>query len=355
MTRIKLTYVHQFTDRHGKARHYFRRPGYKRTPLPGLPGSTEFMAAYAAALDHTPRHELGASRTIAGTINSVAVGYLSCAAFHNLAPISQRHYRGIIERIRRDHGDKRVALLERRHVVRMLDAKATMPAAARGFLLCLRALIQYAIDIGLREDNPTVGIRIAKSKTDGFANWSESDIAAFEAVHPIGTKPRLALALLLYTAQRRADVIRMGRQHIRSGVIHTRQQKTGTVLEIPISSELAAILDATPTDNLTFLTAGHGRPFSPEGFSRWFRTRCNEAGLPNRSAHGLRKAACRRLAEAGCSANEIAAISGHASLREVERYTKAADQARMARNALARTRTETSSGKPGGQSGKPGG
>jgi hypothetical protein len=152
MTRIKLAYVHQFTDRHGKARHYFRRPGYKRTSLPGLPGSAEFMAAYAAALDQTPKREVAAGRTVAGTINSVAVGYLGCAVFHNLAPISRRHYRGIIERIRREHGDKRVALLERRHVVRMLDAKATTPAAARGFLLCLRALIQYAIDIGLRED-----------------------------------------------------------------------------------------------------------------------------------------------------------------------------------------------------------
>jgi integrase len=63
---------------------------------------------------------------------------------------------------------------------------------------------------------------------------------------------------------------------------------------------------------------------------------CNKARLPHCSAHGLRKAACRRLAEAGCSANEIASISGHASLREVERYTKQADQARMAVNAMAR-------------------
>ena len=77
------------------------------------------------------------------------------------------------------------------------------------------------------------------------------------------------------------------------------------------------------------------------GFGAWFRKRCNEAGLSQDcSFHGLRKAACRRLAEAGCSANEIAAISGHASLREVERYTKVADQERMARNALARTNSE---------------
>jgi integrase len=345
MTRIKLKYVHEFRDRYGHPRYYFRRAGFKQISLPGLPGSDEFMDAYARAVDRAPRPEIGASRTVAGTVNSAVVGYLSSISFHNLSPVSQRLYRQILERIRREHGDKRIALLERRHIVRMLDAKAATPAAARGFLLCLRVLIRHAIDIGVREDDPTLGVRLPKRKTDGFENWSELDIAAFEATHPIGTRARLALGLLLFTAQRRADVIRMGRQHVREGVIHTRQQKTGAILAIPVCVELAAILEATPPDNLTFLTTDRGRPFLPEGFSRWFRKCCNEAGLPNRSAHGLRKAACRRLAEAGCSAGEIAAISGHASLREVERYTKAADQARMARNALARTRTATSNGK----------
>src|SRR5882724_1582867 len=124
----------------------------------------------------------------------------------------------------------------------------------------------------------------------------------------------------------------MGRQHIRNGALQVRQQKTGASLAIPIHSALKAVLDATPSEHLTFLTTKDGKPFSPAGFTNWFREMCNEAGLPKgTSAHGLRKAACRRLAEAGCSANVIASISGHASLREVERYTKAADQARMAR------------------------
>ena len=68
-----------------------------------------------------------------------------------------------------------------------------------------------------------------------------------------------------------------------------------------------------------------------------FRAWCDDAALPRRCTfHGLRKAAARRFAELGCSANEIAAWTGQ-SLREVERYTRAADQARLARNALARS------------------
>jgi integrase len=99
--------------------------------------------------------------------------------------------------------------------------------------------------------------------------------------------------------------------------------------------------EPNPADHLTLLTTQTGKPFSAAGFGNWFRDRCNEAGLPHCSAHGLRKAAARRLAEAGCTTHEIAAITGHASLREVQRYTKAADQARLAQAAMARTRTSS--------------
>jgi integrase len=340
-------FVHGFIDRHGLPRFYFRRAGFKRVPLPGLPWSPEFMEKYQTALDETPRVEIGAGRTVAGTVNAVVIGYFSSAAFQNLAPASRRQYRGIIERFRCEHGDKRIAKLERRNVMAMLDAKARTPVAARDFLRCLRLLIRYAIDIGLRDSDPTLGIKIAKQKSDGFRTWSEEDIAAFDARHPIGSRPRLALELLLHTAQRRADVIRLGPQHVRGGVLSVRQQKTGKTLAIPVSPALAAALDATPSKHLTFLVTDDGKPFEAMAFTKWFRRCCSAAGLSGYSAHGLRKAACRRLAEAGCSANEIAAISGHASLREVERYTRAADQARMARNAMARTRTATSGGKPG--------
>ena len=133
-----------------------------------------------------------------------------------------------------------------------------------------------------------------------------------------------------------------GRQHIRDGVLHVKQEKTGAALAIPVHSNLQAIFDATPSEHLTFLVTSRGKPYGAVSFSMWFRVQCDAAGMPKEcSAHGLRKAACRRLAEAGCSANEIAAISGHATLREVARYTKAVDHARMARNAMARTKTET--------------
>src|SRR5258706_4000860 len=254
------------------------------------------METYQAALAAAPRLEIGASRTVAGTVNAVVIGYFGSAAFQNLAPASQRQYRGILERLRREHGDKKIATLERRHVVALLNAKTATPAAARDLLYCLRGLVRYAIDIGLRDSDPTAGIKVARQKSDGFRTWTEEDIATFQARYPIGTKPRLALELLLHTAQRRADVVGLGPQHIRGGVLSVRQQKTGKSLAIPVSPALAAALNATPAKHLTFLTMEDGKPFEPMAFTKWFRRCCDAAGLAGCSAHGLRKAACRRLA-----------------------------------------------------------
>jgi integrase len=357
MSTIRLQYVHGFVDRHGKARYYFRRQG-RRTPLPGVPGSAEFMAAYQQALAGTPpTAEVGASRTIAGSVNAMIVGYLGSAAFGQLAPASQQQYRRIFEELRHKHGDRSIATIERRHVVLMLEAKAAKPAVARNFLRCLRLLVQHAIKLGVRQNDPTNGVRVKMPKTEGFKTWTEEDIAAFEAAYPIGSKPRLALALLLGTALRASDVVRVGRQHVRNGAIcGIVQQKTGAPLPpIPIGADLAAAINAAaPSDAMVFLTNERGRSFTAKGFGQWFTKQCERVGLEGLSPHGLRKAACRRLAEAGCSANEIAALSGHKSLNEVARYTRAADQARMVRNAVMRMNQQHELANPAAESGKPG-
>jgi integrase len=138
--------------------------------------------------------------------------------------------------------------------------------------------------------------------------------------------------------------VRIGRQHIKAGVLTIRQQKTGATVEIPILNELRHILEATPNNHLTFLTTEAGKPFTAAGFGNWFRVVCREASLPKGcAAHGLRKAASRRLAEAGCTAHQIMAITGHKTLREVTRYTAAFD-----RKALAVTAIEKLNARPKG-------
>ncbi len=338
MTKLTLLYVQAFKDRHGRKRHYFRRPGFKRVPLPGLPGSDEFQAAYAAALagETAPARQVGADRTKRGSFSALIVAYYQSAEFKGLRASTQRTYRNHIESFRLEHGDRPVALVEGKHIRAILDKKAATPAAANNLLKRIRTLMQFAIERGWRKDDPSIGVKKVRSKSKGYATWTEAEIELFEGKWAPGTKPRLALALLLYTGQRRSDVVTMGRQHIRGDKIYVKQLKTDTELLIPLHPALRAEIDLQPAEHLTFVMTEYGKPFSAPGFSNWFVDRCRDAGLPvGRSPHGLRKSAARRLAEAGCSAHEIAAITGHRSLSEVERYTRAADQSRMAESAMA--------------------
>jgi integrase len=139
----------------------------------------------------------------------------------------------------------------------------------------------------------------------------------------------------------------MGRQHIQSGELRVIQKKTRRPMIIPIRPELQEILDATPVGHLTLLVTKSGKPYPANDFSEQFRVWCNAAGLPTACVvHGLRKAACRRMAEAGYSVSEIAAWSGHRTLSEIKRYTDGVDQARLARNALLREQNGTNTVKP---------
>jgi integrase len=329
-------YCHGFIDRHGKPRWYLRRRGFKRAPLPGLPWSPEFMA-YEAAMAGVgaPRIEIGEARTKPGSFSALAVAYYRSADFTRLSESTKSTYRGIIERLRADYGDNPIARLERRHVAAMIDRRAQTPAAANNALRILRMLMGFALDRGMITVDPTWQVKKIKSKAKGFRAWTEEDIEAFEKTWSIGTKQRLPLALLLYTAQRRSDVVLMGPQHIRGGRLQLRQRKTGTEIDIPIHPELARIIAATPCGDSTFLVTEYGKSRTAPGFTNWFVDSARKAGLPAESTpHGLRKAASRRLAEARRSAHEIMAITGHKTLKEVTRYTEAANRARLADTAI---------------------
>jgi len=294
------------------------------------------MTAYEAAVAAEPVKAIGATRTKPGTINALVVEFYGSARYQQLKPLTKSTYRNIIERFRAENGDRKVATLRTEHVRKMVDNRASKPAAANHWLDMVGMLMRFAVDIGWRADDPTRGVRKVRMNSTGYHSWTEAEIAQFEARHAIGSKARLAVDLLLYTAQRGLDVACMGRQHVDGGTIRVKQEKTGTELEIPIHSALAASLAVVPPDQMQFLLTYYGKPFSRKGFGQWFKKQCRAAGLPHCSAHGLRKAAARRLAEAGCTAHEIMAVTGHRTLAEAEKYTRAADQKRGAEAAYAK-------------------
>lgn len=346
-TIVRLRYVHQYRDQHGTVKRYFRRPGFKKVRLPSDPGSPEFMAAYHAAMSgHTIERQPSLRQSAPGTVSAAITAYYLDNSFLAFAPGTRKMRRAILERFRAEDGDKRLAMMEQKHVAQRLGR--LKPFAARNWLKVLRGLMQFTVAIGLREDDPTAGIKPTKAKAGTIHTWTEDEIAIFERHHSLGTRPRLAMALLLYIAARRGDLVGLGPQHVAAGCLRYRQQKTGRSLAIPIHHKLAAVLETAPRDHLTFLVTAYGKPFTAAGFGGWFRDQCDAAGLPQCSAHGLRKAQARRLAEAGCSAHEIASITGHKTLAEVQRYTEAASQAQLAEAAMeAVSRTSIGSPKRG--------
>jgi len=343
--KVSLPYIHEYRDRHGKVRRYYRRPGQARIPLYGEPGSPEFIAAYQAACSghRIERPPIGITRSTPGSVSAALAAYYQDAAFLALASSTRKMRRQILERFRAGDGDKPIGLMRREHIAQRLGKMK--PFAARNWLKAIRGLMQFAVATGLCQADPTTDFKPAKVRAGTIHTWTEDEIAAYEHAFAVGTRPLLAMALLLYTAARRGDAVRLGNQHVRAGRLYYRQQKTGRQLEIPIHHRLGEILAATPSGHLTFLVTPQGTPYTAAGFGNAMRRWCDEAGLPQCSAHGLRKAQARRLAEAGCSAHEIASITGHKTLAEVQRYADAADQARLADAAISRTseanRTDT--------------
>jgi len=203
----------------------------------------------------------------------------------------------------------------------------------------LRVLIRHGLGVGMLKYDPSAGIK--RPKLEEIRSWTDAEIMEFEGHWPIDSIERLAFALMLYTGQRRSDVHRMTWADIEADTIRVVQQKTGAKLSIPLHSELRKVLASADRSHLAIITTAYGAARTVDGFSQFMRDAIRDAGLPLECRpHGLRKAAGRRLAEAGCTAKEIMAVLGHKTLSEAERYTRDADQRSLARNAIEKAEAQ---------------
>jgi integrase len=282
----------------------------------------------------------------AGTLGWLAATYFAAIEFTGLPTVSQSTRRGIIEACLREpvkpnSADKLalcpLPLLSAVHIRMLRDRRADKPGAANNRLKYIGSMLSWAVERNLIRTNPARDVKPLRYATDGFHAWTPDEVKQFEAHHAIGTKARLALALMLYLGARRGDVVALGRQHVRDGVIRfvplkTRRKKMHAI-EIPIMPELARIIEASPTGNFTFLMTEWGKPFTANGFGGWFRDRCNEAGLPQCSPHGLRKAGATIAAERGATDRQLMAMFGWESARQATTYTASADRKRLAAEA----------------------
>jgi integrase/recombinase XerD len=340
VVRIKLRHVVEDVDRHGNVRLYVRMPGRPKLRLRGLPGTEEFMAAYQDAIASQPGQPRQAPEAARGSFRRLCISYFASSPYAQLDPMTQKWERRALERVCELNGDKPVAMMQPKHVRNLRDELRGMPGASKTRLKALRALFRWAVEADEAPHDPTAGVKAIRYVTTGHHAWTREEIQAYEQRHPIGTRARLALAILLYTACRREDVVRLGPQHVRDGRVRYRQAKNEhrnpVDMDIPLHADLADAIAATTSGHLSFLVTAYGKPFTANGFSNAFKDWCHQAGLVHCTAHGLRKATAGRLAERGATAHEIMAITGHRTLQEVERYTRTARQAKLADSAMAK-------------------
>jgi integrase len=371
--KCELPFVHSFFF-YKKMRHVFRRKGFPQKTIKGKPGSPEFMDHYHELLQQSGGLRSPTIGTQAGTIDALAITWYKHEAFtKGLAKATQATWRRIFDRFRqhktpsgRRYGQNSIRTLPKKAIVDFLEAKdddgnSRTANAKRNALKAIRAFIRFAVSQCELEKDPTIDITVSKSgpKSTGHMTWLEPQVAQYREHHPLGTMARLAIELLLNIAARREDAHALGQQHIRDGGLCWRPHKTirstGKMLSIPIMGELQEALDAIPATIradgvLTFIVNEYGKPFaSAAAFGNRFADWCDQAGLMpvacddgrtrNYRAHGLRKAALRAAAHAGCTGVELMALGGHSSLKQVQEYIDDVDQARAAEAVMTKLST----------------
>jgi integrase len=269
------------------------------------------------------------------TFRHLLTEYYNSPEFKRLSKSSQYHYKLIMEMLVIDHdiAHRPVATMRREHVKKIVAWNAHRPGTANNILAKLKILIHFAIDLDWRETDPT--LRIKGYELDGYHTWTDREISQFEAAFAPETVQRRAFGLILYTGQRIGDCASMTWDQVTGGEVEVVQEKTGTTVTVPMHPQLIDLIGREGEGPI--IRSRFGRCYQKNTLGIIMQNAYTHAGLPDRCvSHGLRKAAARRLAEAGCSPHEIMAITGHQTLKEVERYTAAVSRKRLARSAIAK-------------------
>jgi integrase len=348
--KCELRYVNDWVDDLGRHRYRFRRKGFKGVELPvdADPNSPEFMAAYFAALRGEKTNAALAAVTArggSGSVRDAIQQYLDSATFNSDYSDSTKALRRPILKafLKPAVGNLPLAQMDEKYIRRWLETAPTK-GVKRTWLLAVRPFLQWCVgDVQLIDADPTVGIKLKYEETPGHHTITAEEIEQFRARHPLDTRARLALELLLAVAARRGDAIALGPQHLKNGWLVFTQEKNRKrkpqKVEMPMPASLTAAIEAcpSPSESLTFLVNEWGRPFSKKGFNTQFRKWCDEAGLPRTCVpHGLRKGGSKLMADSGCTPHEIMAVTGHRTLKEVTKYTEAYDRSQAAIRAQAK-------------------
>ncbi len=330
-----------YIDVRGRTRYRMSVRG-KRHELGADWGSVDFEARYNAALAGDETGKIGASRTKNYSVSDLVARFYLNRIYKGWGESTKATNRAIIEKWREEYGEYSVRTLKKRNIEAMMAAKSETPAAANNFLKRIRQALDLAVDLEWLPTNPARQVTLFEYDSAGIYTWDELDIAKFYSRHKPGTDAHDSMTLMLYTAAAKVDAVKLGPFSLKvtndGPRLTYRRQKTrhrkAMIVSIPVHSDLMPVLWRR-MDKGTFLQTREGKQRSHKGLGNTMRKWCDEAGLPHCTSHGLRKACARRLAEGGASAPQIASITGHKTLSEVQRYIEAANREGMADDGFA--------------------
>ncbi|OSJ34883.1 tyrosine-type recombinase/integrase [Bradyrhizobium japonicum] len=348
MPEQRLKYVHRVPDRSGKTRHYFRirRAEYA---IQGEPGSAEYLKNYHALLAlHQPRDRIrGGSKASRralfqnwrpGSVGSVIRKYLKSNQHAALGDRTRLAYRRALEVIREKIGNRILVRLDTDDVDFYCAQIANEHGPSTADLHRHLISTLWKFSKGLREcrrkgrSNPTASANKHYRVKSPHKPWPVSVQRAFlQAAHPT---LHLAFHLLLYTGQRRGDVVAMKWCDFDGNKIHIAQQKTAETISIHAHRRLREVLRATPRVSEHILTNRWGKPCTPGALTTAVKRRLKEIGAPRYTLHGLRKSAAVTLAELGCSELEIMAVLGHKTSKMALYYCREANKTRLNERAI---------------------
>jgi integrase len=326
MPRPRPPHLHKETNRHGTTVWYVREGKGPRIRIKEVYGTPEFEAAYQAALKgETVRP---AAKAAKGSLEWLWILYRQTGAWSELSMATRGQRERIMRQVLKTGGNQPLSKITPGAIQKGIEKRK--PYAARHFVDTMRGMFKWAIGAQHVKTDPTAGKAVAKPKTKGFPVWTEDELEQFEARWPLGTRERVIFGVYCYTGLRRGDAAKLGKQHIRNGIIAIDTEKNGTRVTIPVLPELAEIIAAGPTGDLSIIASKKGRPVRKESLGTLFKTACKTAGIPNKSAHGIRKAAATRAANNGATVATLEAIFGWEGGQMAALYTRAADRRKLA-------------------------
>jgi integrase len=334
--------VRPIKDRHGRTRYRFRKKGYKSAYIHGKPGTREFYASLAEAVEQRVEGSAVASplKIEPKSLDDLYRRMKRTPEWKQKTTkaAQARVYERFLNRVASNgkrYGEKPVESVTVAWLNRILGDMAETPGAANDLRKKLTVLLEYAIDIDWLDRNPARRSMKYK-KTKPIYTWTEDDIAQFRATHALGTMARLTLELALNTAARRCNVAELTRDDIKGGRIvthHAKGNNEASVTLLPMTRDALEALPAAPIKHL--VVTQFGKPFTVNGLGNRMRKWCDEAGLPQCSLHGLRKAISRRIAESGATDAQGQAVTGHTKPETFQKYRATANRITLADDALS--------------------